>query len=44
MRVERNSPGQRYYFWDWLRTDGHLIRGMSLFFAYPYYLMTTEEV
>jgi hypothetical protein len=44
MRAEKNDPGQKYNdFWDWLRYDQHIIWLVSLFFAYAYYLLTTEE-
>jgi len=45
MRVEKDNPEQRYNdFWDWLVAGWHAILLISLFFAYIYYLMTTEEV
>jgi hypothetical protein len=45
MRAEKNDPGQVYDdFWDWLRTDQHAVWIISLFFAYLYYLLTTEEI
>jgi hypothetical protein len=45
MRAEKSDPGQIYFdFWDWLRTDEHLVWILSLLFAYFFYLLTTEEV
>jgi len=45
MRAEKNNPRQVYVdFWDWLRMCGHVFWILSLFFAYAYYLLTTEEV
>ncbi len=44
MRVDKDDPGQVYEdFWDWVRTGWHAIMLISLFFAYLYYLATTEE-
>lgn len=44
MRADRNT-GQTYDdFWGWLLADLHVFWIISLFFAYVYYLLTTEEV
>jgi hypothetical protein len=45
MRAERNNPRQVYSdFRDWLRFDNHVFWIFSLFFAYIYYLLTTDEI
>ena len=44
MRAEKDNPGQKYKdFWDWL-FNWHPVWLLSLFIAYIYYLVTTEEV
>ncbi len=44
MRVDKNT-GQVYKnFADWLRTDGHFVWIISLFFALLVYYVTTEEM
>ena len=43
MRVDKNDPWQFYDdFWDWLRL--HPLWIISLFFAYYFYLISTEDV
>jgi hypothetical protein len=43
MRADRNT-GQTYKdFWDWLRR-GHIIWIIFIFFAYGWYLGSTEKV
>ncbi len=45
MRADKNNPQKVYEdFWDWLRTDWHPLWLISLFFAYVYYLLSTEEI
>jgi len=43
MRIDRNT-GQTYKdFWDWLRR-GHIIWMFIIFFAYGWYLGSTEKI
>jgi hypothetical protein len=44
MRIDKNDRRQAYNdSLDWLQRDEHIIWLLSLFFAYAYYLLTTEE-
>ncbi len=44
MRRDRNT-GQIYKsFWDWLFNGGHLMWIILIFFAYGWYLGSTDEV
>jgi len=44
MRIDRNTRQTYKNFGDWLFNGGHLIWILALFFAYGWYLGSTDEV
>jgi hypothetical protein len=44
MRIDRNTGKTYKSYWEWLRRDGHAILIPVFFFAYGWYLGSTEEV
>jgi hypothetical protein len=44
LRIDHNTGKTYQSYWDWLRRDGHAIWIPLFFFAYGWYLGSTEDV